>query len=105
MSLEVRFSAEAAAEFADLAAWYEGQDPGLGEPFVGAVEATIGFMAGWPGLGSLVPGVGGDLEIRRAPVRRFPYHVVYAVLHDHLRVLAVAHDRRLPTYWASRTGE
>ncbi|GAC1531202.1 MAG: hypothetical protein NVS3B12_06820 [Acidimicrobiales bacterium] len=42
--MPVRVSAEAAAEFADAAAWYEEHRPELGERFIGAVEATIEFL-------------------------------------------------------------
>lgn len=34
--------------------------------------------------------------------RRFPYQVVYVVHADGVVVLAVAHDRRAPSYWAAR---
>ena len=38
----------------------------------------------------------------RAPISRFPYHVAYIVADDPARILAIAHDRRRPNYWASR---
>jgi plasmid stabilization system protein ParE len=102
LSLPVRFSAEAAAEFSDASLWYEEKRLGLGEQFIGAVETAIGVLADWPGTGARVGGLGAGLEIRRAPVTRFPYHLVYLVDDDHLRILAVAHDRRRPGYWAPR---
>jgi hypothetical protein len=49
----------------------------------------------------MVPGV-SDQTIRRRPVRRFPYHVVYIELADRLQILAIAHDRRRPGYWVGR---
>ena len=102
MSRPVRFSAEAAAEFSDAALWYEQQRPGLGELFIRAVDAAAGWVADWPGTGARLADVASDLEIRRTPVRRFPYQLVYIVEGDQLRVLAVAHDRRRPRYWAPR---
>lgn len=105
MSLPVRFSAEAASELDGAAAWYDEQRPGLGEAFIHAVETALGLLAEWPGSGLPIPGVVSDLEIRRVPVARFPYQLPYAVLEDHVRVLAVAHDRRRPGYWASRVSE
>jgi toxin ParE1/3/4 len=37
------------------------------------------------------------------PIVRFPYRVAYLVTSQELRVLAVAHTRRRPGYWQSRT--
>lgn len=102
MSLPVRFSAEASAELEDAAVWYDEQRPGLGEAFIDAVEAAIVLLVDWPQTGTPVDGLAADLDVRRAPVSRFPYHLAYLIADDHLRVLAVAHDRRRPRYWAPR---
>lgn len=102
MSLPVRFSAEAASELASAAAWYDERQPGLGAAFIEAVDAALSYVADWPLLGALQPGVPDAAGIRRVPVARFPYHLPYLVLDDHVRVLAVAHDHRRPGYWAPR---
>jgi len=39
---------------------------------------------------------------RRYLLRRFPYSIIYQVSTDELRVIAVAHQRRRPGYWAGR---
>jgi len=40
---------------------------------------------------------------RRAGVHKFPYSIIYAPKGDGiLVVMAIAHDRREPQYWASR---
>ena len=102
MTLRVRFSAHATAEFLDATSWYEQQRPGLGDVFIEAVDAAVDVVAEWPGSGSLVDDVAVELGVRRAPIGGFPYHLAYRVLADHMRVLAVAHDRRKPGYWTSR---
>jgi plasmid stabilization system protein ParE len=102
VSLPVRFSAEAASELASAAAWYDERQPGLGAAFIDAVDAALSCVADWPLLGAPQPGVRDETAIRRVPVARFPYHLPYLVFDDHLRVLAVAHDRRRPGYWAPR---
>lgn len=104
MSLPVRFSAEAASELDAAAAWYDEQRPGLGEAFIDAVETALGLLADWPGSGAPATGLADGLDVRRVPVARFPYHLPYVVIEDHVRVLAVAHDRRRPGYWAPRAG-
>jgi toxin ParE1/3/4 len=90
---------EADQELEDAAWWYEEQRPGLGQLFLKAVEATVDSIQQFPGAGAPVPFVASDLPVRRAPVQRFPYHVVYLETAMEIRVLAVAHDRRRPGYW------
>jgi len=103
LSLPVRISDEADAEMIGAARWYESHRAGLGHEFLDAVDVVVTRIAETPRVGSTVPGV-VDTEIRRQPVEKFPYHVVYLELPDHLRVLAVAHDRRRPGYWMGRLG-
>jgi hypothetical protein len=43
-----------------------------------------------------------SVPIRREPVGRFPYQVVYARVDDTVYILAVAHHHRRPGYWARR---
>lgn len=105
MSLPVRFSTEAASELLAAAIWYDEQQPGLGQTFIDAVETALRLLAEWPVSGVPVPGVASGLDIRRIPVARFPYHLPYVAIEDHVRVLAVAHDRRRPGYWARRASE
>lgn len=101
MTLPIRISEEAGAEMAEAARWYEIHRTGLGVEFLDAVDTAVGRIAETPRMGSPVPGV-SDRAIRRRPVRRFPYHVVYVELPDRLQILAVAHDRRRPGYWVGR---
>ena len=86
---------------AEAARWYETHRAGLGTEFLEAVGTAVARLAEIPRMGSLVPGV-SDQAIRRRPVRRFPYHVVYIELLDRLQILAIAHDRRRPGYWVGR---
>lgn len=102
MTLPIQFSAEAAAELDDAAIWYDEQRAGLGDEFLDVVSETLDTLASLPHSGVPVDDVPADLEVRRAPVARFPYHVGDIVLDDRVRVLAVAHDRRRPSYWAPR---
>ena len=103
MTLPVRISEDADAEMAEAARWYETHNRGLGTDFLEAVDTVVARIAGTPRMGALVPGV-SDQAIRRRPVRRFPYHVVYMELPDRLQILAIAHDRRRPRYWVGRLG-
>ena len=35
-------------------------------------------------------------------LRRFPFSLIYTVMGDQLRILAVAHHSRRPGYWRNR---
>lgn len=74
----------------------------LGLEFFDAVDATIDQIVMMPRAGSRVSRLPADLPVRQRAVRRFPYHVVYLELATHIRILAIAHDRRKPGYWKDR---
>lgn len=102
MNPRVRFEDEAEAEYRAAGRWYEERRTGLGLEFLDAVDATIDQIVGLPHAGGPVRRLPSDLPVRRAPVKRFPYHVVYLEAETTIRILAVAHDRRRPGYWTSR---
>ena len=101
MNPNVRFEDEADAEYRLAGRWYEDRRERLGLEFFDAVDATIDQIVTMPRAGAPVPRMPSDLPVRRRAVTRFPYHVVYLETTP-IRILAVAHDRRKPGYWASR---
>jgi len=102
MMQRFRTEPEASVELAEAALWYEQQRSGLGIEFLGEIDAALDFISRFPQAGTFVPGVPKDSSVRRVPVRRFPFHIVYLEVSDTLRILAFPHDRRLPGYWHSR---
>jgi toxin ParE2 len=93
---------EASQELADAALWYDDQRPGLGQRFLEAVAGTLDRIIAFPAAGMPVPHVPSEVPARRAPVKRFPYHVVFLDTQVAIRVLAIAHDHRTPGYWQNR---
>ena len=102
MTPPFRTEPEASAELDEAATWYEQRRDGLGIEFLQAVDNTLELISRFPHAGAVVPGVPPDLPVRRVPVRRFPFHVIYLEMPDAIRILAFAHDRRSPGYWQSR---
>ena len=102
MNPRVRFEDEADAEYRHAGRWYEGRRTALGVEFFDAVDAAVGQAVAFSRSGTPVPRVPRDLPVRRIPVKRFPYHVIYLETEATIRVLAVAHDRRKPGYWKRR---
>ncbi len=102
MNPRVRFEDEADEEYRLAGRWYEEQREHLGLEFFDAVDAAIERILELPRSGARVPRVPSDLPVRRLPVKRFPYHVVYLDTDAQIRILAIAHDRRKPDYWKPR---
>lgn len=102
MTASIRFEDEAEAEYRAAGRWYEERRNGLGTEFLDAVDTALRQVVRLPRAGVRVPRVPTDLPVRRAPVKRFPYHVIYLETKDTIRVLAIAHDRRRPDYWKGR---
>ena len=51
----------------------------------------------WPGTRAAGP------LIRKATIQRFPYVIAFEKHEHHVLVLAVAHAKRRPLYWLTRT--
>jgi plasmid stabilization system protein ParE len=43
-----------------------------------------------------------DEGVRRANLRRFPYHILYEIRAEKLRVMHIRHDKRNPDYGRRR---
>jgi toxin ParE1/3/4 len=93
----IRFEEAALAELADAAEYLEQQRPSCGVRLSEAVEAAFGqileFPNAWPRE---------TKNIRRCPVRGFPYWVLYSQEVDHLLIVAISHSSRCPGYWRDR---
>ena len=91
---------EAKAEAADAVEWLEQARPGLGQEFRVALRALI--MRLQPTEQHAVLEECGGYQVRSALLRRFKYRVIFLDLPDEVRVLAVMHTARRPSYWRGR---
>jgi plasmid stabilization system protein ParE len=88
----------ALVELQAAAAFYTAQvNVGLARAFVDEFERAVNLIASSPQLGATFRG-----NRRRYFLRKFPYSVIYQITQDELRILALAHQRRRPTYWTKR---
>ena len=94
----VNFLQGAEEELSIVASYYEDQSTGLGIDFIREIQRTCKLISTSPKASTKI-----HKEIRRKLVRRFPFAVIYKVEHDSILVVAVAHQRREPRYWLSRT--
>ncbi len=95
--MTVGFHPHAAEELTEAGRFYEGRAPGLGSRFLDAAERTTQLLVENPALGSP-----SSATVRSLGVPQFPYAIVYRVESDRLFIVAVAHLRRRPKYWAGR---
>jgi toxin ParE1/3/4 len=92
-----RFHRLAQRELIEAARYYDSGSVGLGAVFLDEVERTIRKILEHPELGMVMQGA-----VRRRMVWRFPYSLLYSVTPSGIRILAVMHQRRRPSYWVGR---
>jgi plasmid stabilization system protein ParE len=89
---------EALADLADAREFYREQAGAkLAASFINEFERIAQVLLTYPWFGTTEAS-----DIRKQPMRRFPYTVVYRPLVGEIRVLAVAHQSRKPRFWRGR---
>lgn len=97
MNRRTRLHPAAQQELEEAAAYYNLEGPGLGLAFLDDFERAGQQIRQLPESSPIARG-----PARRKLMARFPYAVIYSVVHDDVYVLAVAHGRRRPFYWQDR---
>lgn len=88
----------AEAELVDGSAFYaKDGNTALGEAFITEFSRSVALLREYPNLGARWRG-----SLRRLPLRRFPYSIVYHQASQAVHILAVAHQSRRPGYWRGR---
>lgn len=97
--MKISLNAQAELELVEGAAYYARKAGArIAEAFVAEFDRSAKLLGEHPKLGTTWRG-----RIRRLPLRRFPYSIVYYLRESEVRVLAVAHQRRRPGFWEDRT--
>ncbi|HYV42548.1 MAG TPA: type II toxin-antitoxin system RelE/ParE family toxin [Thermoanaerobaculia bacterium] len=91
------FNPEARAEFAEASRYYQ-ERSGSGEALEEEVRRAVRMILEFPESSPVVTAEGA----RRKNLRRFPYSLYYLIEPDVIRIMAVAHQSRLPGYWTDR---
>ena len=77
---------------------YEDQSYGLGSEFRTEVRAYLERIIANPQRYAI-----RTADVRRANLKRFPYHLNYILHGGAIAVVAVSHHRQRPFYWLERT--
>jgi plasmid stabilization system protein ParE len=97
MAVELIIAPEAEEDIAEAYGWYEGRRFGLGEEFLGCVDACIQAICRAPELHAKI-----HENYRRVLVRRFPYAVFYEHTSESVTVYCIFHTSRDPNKWRQR---
>lgn len=96
--MKVGFRPEAERELVQAATWYASEGGTIvAEQFGEALARALQLIGEMPQLGTAY-----GPHLRTWPLKRFPYTLVYRVQGEVLTVMAVAHQSRVPGYWAKR---
>jgi len=93
----VRYHQAAEDELLTEIGYLELRVPGLGRRFYSEVQRAENFLAEFPESAREVAP-----DIRKYPLRKFPFSLLYSIEKDGVFILAVAHHRRRPRYWVGR---
>ena len=93
----VGFHPDATSEMTLAAAYYEVQQPHLGQRFLASVQDAVNRIRVNPDLYPIV-----ELDVRRCLTKTFPFAVLFRDRPDQIVIMAVMHLQRDPDYWKSR---
>ena len=96
--MKIRFSPAAGRELVDAKGWYSEHEESLGDAFQRSFDLAAATITETPELYRLI-----YEEKRRAPLRRFPYFLLYQVVVDTVVVLGCIHFARDPKGWRRRS--
>ncbi len=84
-------------ELNEAAQYYESKVTGLGFAFLSEVERVIEQIQNNPESAPRI-----RKAVRRKLLRGFPYSIMYSIVDDSIRILAIANQKRRPFYWRDR---
>lgn len=88
----------ALAELKDSQDYYRTHaSPRIAAAFTSEIESGIERLRSYPEVGTPV-----SKRLRNLALQKFPYSLIYHFKADVLTILAIAHQRRRPGYWAKR---
>jgi toxin ParE1/3/4 len=102
---EPRWVPEAVEDLRRARDWYDEREPGLGGHLATEAFRALDYALGFPKTARRYEWEGSPREpvVRKVPLKRFDeYSLLYAVVDDIVWVVALAHVKRKPAFWAGR---
>ncbi|MBN2402647.1 MAG: type II toxin-antitoxin system RelE/ParE family toxin [Spirochaetes bacterium] len=88
---------EAKTELFESIGYYEEKSKGLGVDLYKEIKSAIEIIKRFPECCALRKD-----ETRRFLINRFPYLIIYIYYENRIWIIAFAHCKRRPRYWANR---
>ncbi len=85
---------EAKTEISNAYFWYKDKQERLGKRFLDAVDKQFLIIANNPKIFAKKYN-----NMRQAPVKEFPYVIIYEIENNNIVVFAVFHTSRNPSVW------
>ncbi len=98
---DVVFHRLAQRELTEAAQFYEDRSEGLGLVFGDYVWKSLDLLRLHSESAPILRKVAG-IVVRKRALAKFPYNLLFSVEESGLFVLAVAHQKRRPSYWIDR---
>ena len=93
------FHPEAETEHLETVVYYETRRAGLGALYLAAFEQALDSVR----VNAHRYRIVHEPDIRRVPLARFPLSIIYRETDERIEILAVAHHKRRPAYWITRS--
>ncbi|MBN1653130.1 MAG: type II toxin-antitoxin system RelE/ParE family toxin [Deltaproteobacteria bacterium] len=102
--MRYRFLAIARREYLEAVRWYRDdvQDIELAQDFIASFRQRLERIQRFPHSGALVIGFDVPFDIRRAKLKRFPFHIFFTVRETEVIIIAITHEKRRPGHWTDR---
>ena len=97
MAVQLDFHPKATEELEDATRWYADRSPKAAAGFVAAVERAVDSILATPLRFARV-----GRQCRGCSLVGYPYQIVFRCDSNRVQVVAVAHAKRRPGYWARR---
>lgn len=102
MNFAWREHAEALDEYRAAATWYETNRPGWGDVFMDAADAAIESILDPAIRWAYYRGGRRTPPVHTRSIAGFPFNIIYLQIDSEVFIVAYAHERRRPGYWAHR---
>lgn len=96
--LPINYLPGARRDFDESFDWYADRSAIAAERFANAVDAAMLRIAQDHGMLAHV-----DRVHQECPAKRFPFRIIFRHWQDQILIVAIAHAKRRPNYWQSRT--
>ena len=97
----VDFFEAARAELIEAMSWYAERDRAVARRFIIEVRRVTRLIESHSGIGAPWDDARLAKPVRRIPLTKFPYLIVYIDAQT-IQIVAVAHSKRRPGYWKTR---